>query len=214
MRPPSPRRWRHRASPVDWPFEASCGRSSLTRFENREADRHVPRHHAVGLTARHVRAARVPGLIAASVWMKSNPGAATFSGAPLRLTIPIDTLCSSEWVTERQHELMTRRRFGRRAGAPSAVAPSILSRARSTRLSRRRWSPGIAPVFQAPESVPLSIVGVGDDQPLGSMMNPDPVARRGSPGSSPRRLVLRRHRRAGRERRPGPQALRRSAAGR
>ena len=35
-----------------------------------------------------------PGFTAASVWMKSKPGAATRRGAPLRLTIPRDTVCS------------------------------------------------------------------------------------------------------------------------
>ena len=36
----------------------------------------------------------LPGLIAASVWMKSKPGAATVKGEPLRLTMPNDTDCS------------------------------------------------------------------------------------------------------------------------
>ena len=36
-----------------------------------------------------------PGFTAASVWMKSNPGAAAWRGAPFRLTMPSDTVCSS-----------------------------------------------------------------------------------------------------------------------
>ena len=54
----------------------------------------------------------LPGFTAASVWMKSKPGAATSSGAPLRLTMPKDTVCSSPkgWPSARTNS-PTRSRF-------------------------------------------------------------------------------------------------------
>ena len=65
-----------------------------------------------------------PGLMAASVWMKSKPGAATVRGAPLRLTIPNDTECSSP------------------KGWPRAITNSpTRSRLASPRVSTGSWPP-------------------------------------------------------------------------
>ena len=130
-----------------------------------------------------------PGLIAASVWMKSNPGAATVKGAPLRLTIPNDTLWSSpNGLPSASTNSPTRSRFESPSGsAVRPVAPSIFRSARSTRLSRpttlpwkrlpsaRRTWMALAP------SITWALVTIS---PLGSMTKPEPVLRRGSPGSS------------------------------
>ena len=121
--------------------------------------------------------------------MKSNPGAATVNGAPFRLTIPNDTLCSSpNGLPSASTSSPTRRRFESPSGSTvRRPAPSIFRRARSTRLSRpttvagnrrpsarRTW---IDPAL----STTWALVTIS---PFGSMTKPEPVLRRGSLGSS------------------------------
>ncbi len=79
----------------------------------------------------------LPGLMAASVWMKSKPGAATVRGAPLRLTIPNETECSSpKGCPSASTNSPTRMRLESPSGSTgSPEAPSIFSTARSTRAS-------------------------------------------------------------------------------
>ena len=125
------------------PFAASCGTSCLTRFDGIAKPIEMVRA-AMLLTPTTSPAMftsgppEFPGLIAASVWMKSKPGAAIVRGAPLRLTMPNDTLCSrpNGWPSARTNS-PTRRRFESPSGSTVRfVAPSIRIRARSTRLSR------------------------------------------------------------------------------
>src|SRR5438552_935552 len=125
------------------PFAASCGMICLTRFAG-IAKPIEPLRAAMLLTPITSPAVftsgppEFPGLIAASVWMKSKPGAATTRGAPLRLTMPNDTLCSrpNGWPSASTNS-PTRSRFESPSGSTVRfVAPSILIRARSTRVSR------------------------------------------------------------------------------
>ena len=92
----------------------------------------------------------LPGLIAASVWMKSKPGAATVSGAPLRLTMPNETDCSSpNGCPSAITNSPTRRRLESPIGSVgSFVAPSMRTSARSTRLS----CPTTLPVKRRPSA--------------------------------------------------------------
>ena len=82
------------------PFSASCGRRALTRFTG-IAKPMEPLTAAMLLTPTTSPAMftsgppELPGFTAASVWMNSKPGAATWMGAPLRLTMPKETVCSS-----------------------------------------------------------------------------------------------------------------------
>src|SRR2546425_944944 len=177
------------------PFVASCGTSCWTRLDG-IAKPIEPLRAAMLLTPITSPAMftsgppEFPGLIAASVWMKSKPGAATVRGAPLRLTMPNDTLCSrpNGWPSARTNS-PTRRRFESPSGSTVRfVAPWILMSARSTRLSRptrfpakRRPSESLTWIDSAP-STTWAFVTMS---PLGSMTKPEPVERRGSPGSSP-----------------------------
>ena len=131
----------------------------------------------------------LPGLIAASVWMKSNPGAATESGAPLRLTIPNETVCSrpNGWPSASTSS-PTRTRFESPRGSTGRLlAPSILIRARSTRSSlpatlpaNRR--PSASRIWMAsPTSTTWAFV---TSRPAALMKKPEPVPRRASLGGS------------------------------
>ena len=81
------------------PFDASCGTRTLMRFDGiakpieplRAAMLFTPTTSPAMFTS---GPPEFPGLIAASVWMKSNPAAAVLSGVPLRLTMPKLTVCS------------------------------------------------------------------------------------------------------------------------
>ncbi len=86
----------------------------------------------------------LPGFTAASVWMKSNPGADAWSGAPFRLTIPSDTVCSSPngWPSASTSSPTASRSESPRGSTGSDSAASILTRARSTRRSRPMTVPG------------------------------------------------------------------------
>src|SRR5438477_960676 len=130
----------------------------------------------------------LPGLIAASVWMKSNPGAATVSGAPLRLTMPNETDCSrpNGWPSASTNS-PTRMRLESPRGSTGSPPASMRTRARST----RRSSPTVRPLKRRPSarrtwihsacSMTWALVTI---RPLDSMMKPEPVDRRGSPGPS------------------------------
>ena len=129
----------------------------------------------------------LPGLIAASVWMKSKPGAATVSGAPLRLTIPNDTLCSSPkgWPSASTNSPTRRRLESPRGSTTRPLTPSTRTSARSTRLADH-LAVHAAAVGQ-PHLQPLGAfddMGIGHDEPAGIDYEADPLVRRGSPGVS------------------------------
>ena len=91
-----------------------------------------------------------PGFTAASVWMKSKPGAAAWSGAPFRLTIPSDTVCSSpKGCPSASTSSPTARLSEFPSGSTgSGSGASILTSARSTRRSR----PTTVPVSRRPDA--------------------------------------------------------------
>ncbi len=180
------------------PFSTSWGRRDFTRFTG-IANPMEPFRAAMLLTpttspAMFTRGPpELPGFTEASVWMKSNPGAATRRGAPLRLTIPKETVCSSPkgWPRARTNS-PTRRRLespSGRTGSPRA--PSIFTRARSTRVSlpisvpskrrpscRRTW-------MRVASAMTWAFV---TRSPSSRIRNPEPDVRRGSsggPGSCP-----------------------------
>src|SRR5215471_8064768 len=123
------------------PLEASCGRRPFTRLMGM-AKPMVPLRAAMLLMPITSPAMltsgppELPGFTVASVWMKSKPGAATRSGAPLRLTMPKETDCSRPkgWPRARTNSPMRSLLESPRAATGSPVA-SIFTRARSTRSS-------------------------------------------------------------------------------
>ena len=99
--------------------------------------------------------------------MKSNPGAAAWSGAPLRLTMPSDTVCSSPkgWPSARTSSPTRRRSESPSGSTGSASFASILTSARSTRRSRPTTVPVEPPAGRQPHldrGRALHHVGVGD----------------------------------------------------
>ncbi len=173
------------------PLATSWGTSVLARFEGiakpidplRAAMLLMPMTSPAMLTR---GPPEFPGLIAASVWMRSKPGVATVKGVPRRLTIPNETECSSPNGCPRAStNSPTRTRLESPSGSTGRLfAPSILSTAMSTRLS--------LPITRAPkrrpsksrtwtEFAPSTTCALVTMMPSGSMMNPVPAARRGSP---------------------------------
>ena len=113
----------------------------------------------------------LPGLIAASVWMKSKPGVATVKRRALAAHDPERHALLEPERAGRAPARTRRRAAGsnRRAGAPCRPeAPSIFRSARSTRLSRPITLPwNRLPPFRRDLDGRGAVdhVGVGDDQP-------------------------------------------------
>jgi hypothetical protein len=176
------------------PLDASCGTRTFTRFDGiakpidplRAAMLFTPTTSPAMLTS---GPPEFPGLMAASVWMKSNPGRGDAERRALAADDPeAHRLLETEGVTQREHELADADAVGVREAQRRQVLDAIDLDQREIHaiVTSNHLAAEPAPVRE-PHLDPVGCfhdVGVGDDQSLGR----DDEARSARPPRLARRL--------------------------